>query len=1020
VREQTPNASIERTRTSKHRINDNKLANRLVINTPRDGLGGGKGVTITAEDEARSELESTRTRRDTACAVRGIDTHHNTTTRLAEPNTPLSRDDTLSKVKSRSEKSTEPEAGASNSGESDQKPASVSTRNLQNNNDCDKGTIAPPNPQPPFHSTLSRMGYSTPHNQYHPSSSPSSWSERAAAAPQSPHISNTPAGSRPLERSSSTSTEVVDNTTTTSKHFVDDDEKSMEHSTATEPTQTTGLSHLGPGQAEEDDATTIRSLDSIHEQGLMHLTEDDEDDHHNYDAPAASAPASATCSVSTAPSTDEASSIGGVGNDWDSYDATSRLKQQVQQHRRVPSWEVSPHSQFSAAHGDQRGNSPGAVHLPPSFSPSWAGPQQRVASFRNEQQGYPPLAGRPTAVTGNNSSHWTHQHQTPPRYGVNNDPSLPFLPTTVGARGGHDSPRGMYHRQSNANPNFPYPVQQQQQQQQQQRKPYSQPPLPPSVTTPPRTGDRAAAGGGSRGHHRNLSAGGSPSKVSSSSQGGSRSSSEILKTLLRKKACLYEPDTSRAVALVTWLVGRELALQYGFFSRQQLQAGVHACVASKIEANVITRTKVNRCMQIILNSCFHYIIPRPDGSEESGDVFREVFAKEMQDDSRLLSVLPAPWNDITVNRAEILLACQEEDDQHRGVKKSSYETPQSSPQLGSVQSPSRESNDGDESVSKRAVLLCFNENVRRAEDVFRCHNEFIRDTAHACHLQLSSNEWRLFFGREAASTPFLWGNVGIPVPFMEGLGPAQTDALGVLTRDEVGALRTSWCCKRYDHDHELCGFAHSKVNGGWLRRDPSLYRYKDIMCQHVTSSPAPGARGAGPSKNIIVLNECPYGVNCDCAHSSEEIVYHPNRYKQRPCSSLGRPGGCHLGDVCPSFHPAESYRFPKKSDGRSPRHSRQAQQNTNGKESSSPPSVIPEGSPIVYASPAPISSFERHLLTPGLQSLFRRRCSVTRASIRGGATCEYHYSCFGDDAGIGPKKDATPGRSKAIGPAQQI
>lgn len=1025
MRQSAPNESEKTKRTTKQLIYSNIVTNNLA----RNSVPGEKEDTIAAEEEARTEPEATTattSSRVVASAslgtTSGIDQRY-TTARLGASHQ-LSFQETPSlKVKQSQTNTATKSSERASSAIGDQKPAaSVLTATTQNNGET--GTITTPNTQIPFRSTASsRMGYTSTHDPFHPSSSPVSWSERVAASPQ--HTSNTPpSDSSALERTSSVGTEVVDNTTAP-KPFVDDDEKSMGHSTATEPTQTTAMSHMGAMNAEEeDDTTTIRSLDSVQERSLVHMTEDDEDDDgtQQFEAPAVSAPASAVassnCSVSTAP-TDEASSLGGVGIDWNSYDPTSRLKQQVQQHRRVPSWEVSPHSQFSVPH-DQRGNSPAAaVNLPPSFSPSWVGPQQRVASFRvdqQQQQGYPPLAGRPMNVNTSITSQWTHQQQTPPRYRVN-DPNLPFLPSTVGARGGHDSPRGMYHRQTNPNPNFPYPVMQQQ-----PRKPYSQPPLPPSATTPPRgtSSERAAVG---RGHHRNLSAGGSPIKASAGSQGGggSRSSSEILKTLLRKKACLYEPDTSRAVALVTWLVGRELALQFGFFSRQQLQAGVHACVSAKIDSGIITRTKVNRCMQIILNSCFHYIIPRPDGTEESGDAFREVFAKEMQDDSRLLSVLPTPWNDISVKRSEIMLACQDEDDP-RDKKKPSYETPQSSPQLGSVQdksSPGKDSSEGDDgSISKRAVLLCFNENVRRAEDVFRCHNEFIRDTAHACHLQLSSNEWRLFFGREAASTPFLWGNVGIPVPFMEGQGPGQTDALGVLTREEVGAIRTTWCCKRYDHDHELCGFAHSQVNGGWLRRDPSVCRYQDIMCQYVSSTMVPSSRG-GSSKNVVVINECPYGVNCEFAHSVEEIVYHPNRYKQRPCSSLGRPGGCSLGDVCPFFHPADSYRFPKKADGRSPRHSRQAHHSGSAKTSAANLSLIPPGSPILYASPAPISSFERHLLTPGLQSLYRRNCSVFRATLRGGANYDCVYSCFGDDAGLGPKKE-TPSRSKAIGPPQQI
>ncbi|KAI2502239.1 DNA binding protein [Fragilaria crotonensis] len=154
-----------------------------------------------------------------------------------------------------------------------------------------------------------------------------------------------------------------------------------------------------------------------------------------------------------------------------------------------------------------------------------------------------------------------------------------------------------------------------------------------------------------------------PSQVPAGSPAGSspsanqpRSSSEVLKTLLRKKACLYEPDTSKAVALVSWLVGRELALEYGYFSRQQLQSGVHACVATKIDAGAITRTKVNRCMQIILNSCFHYIIPRSDGTEENGDSFRQLFAKTAQDDRALLATLHEPWTDVTVDKNVVLHA----------------------------------------------------------------------------------------------------------------------------------------------------------------------------------------------------------------------------------------------------------------------------------------------------------------------------------------------------------------------------
>lgn len=489
---------------------------------------------------------------------------------------------------------------------------------------------------------------------------------------------------------------------------------------------------------------------------------------------------------------------------------------------------------------------------------------------------------------------------------------------------------------------------------------------------------------------------GSPHQAGSNT---SRSSSEILKTLLRKKACLYEPDTSRSVALVTWLVGRELALEHGFFSRQQLQSGVHACVSDKIESGIITRTKVNRCMQIILNSCFHYIIPRSDGTEEKGDAFRVAFSQTVQDDSFLLQHLPAPWHNLEVNREAILLASMMEEDDKQHAKAAS--TPKSSPRLSGLNPPlSPGSKDLDDVDSKRAVLLCFNENVRSAEDVFRCHNEFIRDTANAAQLQLTAQEWRVFFGREAARAPYLWGNIGIPIPCAEASSSAsrQHDALGQLSDDEVAKFRTTWCAKRYDHDHELCGFSHVEVSGGWLRRNPAVHHYDDQMCPYVFST-----TDLRVSQSSFFLNECPNGIFCEKAHSMEEILYHPRRYKTRNCTAAtGRSNWCHLGDICPNLHYMEGTRTSKKAgDNRShtPRHSKKLDQGSTPNPKSGPNGL--PCAPMVYASPAPISSFERHLGMPGLQNLFRRNCSVVRAHVHNSGQCSCVYHSFGDDCGIG-------------------
>jgi len=299
--------------------------------------------------------------------------------------------------------------------------------------------------------------------------------------------------------------------------------------------------------------------------------------------------------------------------------------------------------------------------------------------------------------------------------------------------------------------------------------------------------------------------------------------------------------------------------------------------------------------------------------------------------------------------------------------------------------------------------------VRSAEDVFRCHNEFIRDTANAAQLQLTAQEWRSFFGREAARAPYLWGNIGIPIPSAEATGGSsrQQDALGQMSEDEVAKFRTTWCAKRYDHDHELCGFAHVEVSGGWLRRNPSVYRYDDQMCPFVYST-----ADKRVSSSFFFVNECPKGIYCEKSHSMEEILYHPKRYKMKNCTiAYARSGLCHLGDVCPNVHHVEGGRSSKKSgESRSyqSRHQKKIEQSNNASLKLGHNSL--PCAPMIYASPAPISSFERQLSMPGLQCLFRRNCSVVRSHVHNAGQCVCVYSCFGDDLGI-KDDDATVIRS---------
>eukprot|EP00531_Pseudo-nitzschia_arenysensis_P000389 CAMPEP_0116146152 /NCGR_PEP_ID=MMETSP0329-20121206/17009_1 /TAXON_ID=697910 /ORGANISM="Pseudo-nitzschia arenysensis, Strain B593" /LENGTH=1016 /DNA_ID=CAMNT_0003641875 /DNA_START=710 /DNA_END=3760 /DNA_ORIENTATION=- len=573
----------------------------------------------------------------------------------------------------------------------------------------------------------------------------------------------------------------------------------------------------------------------------------------------------------------------------------------------------------------------------------------------------------------------------------------------------HQNQSQRFQAQHYPHPNHLYQQQQQQQQQQQRMQtppanrkfPYSYHPAP-KISTPPRTVRNQRQQGNKQAASPN------PHQTGSSLQ---RSSSEVLKTLLRKKACLYEPNTSRAVALVTWLVGRLLALEFGFFSRQQLQSGVHACVSNKIEAGTITRTKVNRCMQIILNSCFHYIIPRSDGTEENGDYFRDSFAATVEDDSLLLKELAEPWNDLVVDRDTVIHAILQDVEERNSNQSSSSNqspsiSPRHSPKLSSMnaeKNPERYFIDGEkEEASKRAVLLCFNENVRSAEDVFRCHNDFIRDTANASHLQLSAQEWSQFFGLEALRDPQFLGNVGVSMLTGSTPGGAQAppDLLGRMSQAELAKFRTTWCTKRYEHDHDLCGFAHIEVNGGWLRRNPMKHTYKNEMCKHVTKETCKLVNPAGEEVvSHFLLNECPNGLACDHAHSMEEIDYHPLNYKSRVCTHpYTRPGGCRLGDVCPNAHPPDSNRPFKKltADGRSPDKRGKKNFDQGKSNAKSWATTVPSGSPIVYASPAPISKFEQQLGMPGLQNLFRRQSEVIRDYVRSSGKSQPAYSLFED------------------------
>lgn len=471
-----------------------------------------------------------------------------------------------------------------------------------------------------------------------------------------------------------------------------------------------------------------------------------------------------------------------------------------------------------------------------------------------------------------------------------------------------------------------------------------------------------------------------------------RSSIEFLKTLLRKKACLYEPVTSFAISLITWHVGRGLALTRGYFTRQQLQAGVHSCVAVKIDEGHVTRTKVNRCMQVILNSCFHYIIPRSDGSDECGKAYRTVFLREAADEQYAVGTLPPPWNDLNLpSITEIEEANTKfhdgEDNDHENKPE-----PGGKPQSKDCSSASV-ADESLDSGGKRSVLLCFNENIRSAADVFRSHNEFIRDVAHTGNLNLSPEEWQSFswgsmvYGQRSA----LSDNFHSRYFYLAGLHDC-------MDQQDLFKLRTTWCAKRYDHDHSFCAFAHVGINRGWLRRNPSLHHYKPVMCPFV--KPLPDAKDC-------YVNMCPLGVECNHSHSREEIVYHPESYKRQLCKKAH--GACPLGDICPNIHAEMSSHSSHGYNRQGKRHhhdhgsshrethpgSKTRSTTTSASHTTTGFCKLPGGSPMLYIDPAPLSEFEKRLVLPGLQAMFRdQSASVYNASNKISPPLEYGWFGF--------------------------
>jgi len=151
----------------------------------------------------------------------------------------------------------------------------------------------------------------------------------------------------------------------------------------------------------------------------------------------------------------------------------------------------------------------------------------------------------------------------------------------------------------------------------------------------------------------------------------------------------------------------------------------------------------------------------------------------------------------------------------------------------------------------------------------------------------------------------------------------------------------------------------------------------------------------------FMINQCQHGDKCTRAHSFEEVLYHPVKYKKTVCNASVGIHGCAMGDACHNLHPMDSRHSIRSHNADNLNHHRQpASRGGNPGNSASTRSVskvAPSGSPMLYVNPAPISSFERHLQMPGLQKLFRQHCSVINAQLKSPPGSYFRYRPFDDE-----------------------
>lgn len=116
--------------------------------------------------------------------------------------------------------------------------------------------------------------------------------------------------------------------------------------------------------------------------------------------------------------------------------------------------------------------------------------------------------------------------------------------------------------------------------------------------------------------------------------------------------------------------------------------------------------------------------------------------------------------------------------------------------------------------------------------------------------------------------------------------------------------KTQWCPLPGVHDWDSCVYAHTKRD---IRRTPNS-GYSTRRCPNWERGLAAELK-EGPALSYDAC--CPRGVGCHMAHGVKEVLYHPDVYRMRICSSAENCRGARR--LCCAFaHSTNELRSPEK------------------------------------------------------------------------------------------------------------